>query len=334
MRAASGSLVASLAALASGAVVVAIAAGAFSGCLLGHGDTGSLTDEDAGTGYEVDFGTEDLASGAVLPGHFHPQGYAVRDIHGRDLKWQVTDCRTCHGQDLSGGPAAGTMGAAPGCDGCHQAGWRTNCTYCHGTPGGPGAPPRDLDGQTDVTKISFPGHPPHTSGRMALPFDCIQCHRKPTDVLTPYHVFDASPRRGENNLSGGLSSQGFYDPVTGVCSNLYCHGNGRGSNGAVQKLAQGPLACGTCHADMTTPAKWATQSGQHNKHLNVDAVNCTICHAATVAMDPGVLSDRTPHVNGKADVVFGGAGATMTFNAAAKSCTGTCHGESHSARKW
>ena len=69
---------------------------------------------------------------------------------------------------------------------------------------------------------------------MSAPFDCVNCHRKPDDVLFPYHVFDASPRRAENDLSGGLSNVGVYDPVAGQCTNLYCHGTGRGSNGTVQ----------------------------------------------------------------------------------------------------
>jgi len=320
------------------------AAALFAGCLLGNSDTGNpsesspYTDEDAGTGYQQDFAGEDLASGIVMPGHFHPVGYADVPIHGRDLKWQVTDCRTCHGQDLTGGPVGaggpGTTIAPNSCDPCHKQGWRTDCTYCHGTPGGNGAPPIDLDGESDPSKITFPGHPAHTSGRLSAPFDCINCHRKPTDVLTPYHVFDASPRRAENNLTGGLSSVGVYDPVAGQCTNLYCHGTGRGSNGTVEKHAQGPLACSACHADMTTQARWATMTERHTTHLS-QGFNCTNCHAGVTPTNPGSIDgDKTLHVNGKPDIAFSADSGSMAYDAGAKQCTGTCHGEKHSGRTW
>jgi len=316
----------------------------FAGCFLGTSDStnpssGSpYSDEDAGTGYQLDFSDQDLASGVVMPGHFHPVGYADAKIHGRDLKWQITDCRTCHGQDLNGGAVgaggAGTTIAPNSCDTCHQAGWRTNCTYCHGTTGGNGAPPRDLDGQLDPKRISFPGHPAHTSGRLSAPFDCSNCHRKPTDVLTPYHVFDASPRRAENNLTGGLSTVGVYDPVLGRCTNLYCHGTGRGSSGTVSKLALGPLACNACHADMTNQQQWPTMSARHLKHLVQGSVDCTHCHNQTVSGAASVLADKSVHVNGKVEIAFNTDASNMTYNAGNKTCTGNCHSEQHNARSW
>jgi hypothetical protein len=322
--------------------VLAVAS-VFAGCLItsntGNPSSASpYTDEDAGYGYLQDFSAQDLASGVVLPGHFHPQGYENATIHGRDLKWQVTDCRTCHGQDLTGGTVGsggpGTTMAPNSCDSCHESGWRTDCTYCHGTPGGNGAPPLDLDGTSDPAKLSFPGHPAHTSGRLSAPFDCNNCHRKPTDVLSPYHVFDASPRRAENNLTGGLSTVGVYDPVQGKCFNLYCHGTGRGSNGTVDKHAPGPLACSACHADMTTPARWSTMTDHHSTHLVKGNINCTNCHVGVSSKDPGVIDGKTLHVNGKPDVGFSADSGTMQFDAGSHSCTGTCHNEVHDGRTW
>ena len=294
------------------------------------------TDEDAGTGYEVDLAGEDLASGVVAAGHYHPAGYNAPSIHGRDLKLQVQDCRTCHAQDLTGGSvgAGGGTIAPPSCDSCHQAGWRTTCTYCHGTSGGNGAPPRDLNGETDPRKISFPGHAAHTSGRLSAPFDCINCHRKPTDALTPYHIFDASPRRAENNLSGGLSTVGVYDPVLGKCTNLYCHGTGRGSSGTVDKLAIGPLACNACHADMVNTAQWATMSGNHRRHLGKGNIDCTHCHDSTVHGAASTLSNKLLHVDGKVEVAFNTNAGAITYNAANKTCNGSCHGEGHNNRGW
>lgn len=303
-----------------------------SGCLLGLEEyiPPDYTNEDAGTGYEGDLAGEDLVSGVVLPGHYHPVGYNAPPIHGRDLKLQVQDCRTCHGQNLNGGSAGAGGGtiAPPSCDTCHKASWRTDCTYCHGTAGGKGAPPRDLDGQTNPAKITFPGHTAHLSGRIAPSFDCIQCHRKPTDVLTPYHVFDASPRRGENNLSGGLSPQGVYDPQLKQCTNVYCHGIGR-LNGSVSVDTPAPLSCSGCHADLTTQARWTQMSGDHRLHLNLGNVNCTHCHAGTVAADSGTVSNTSKHLDGIRQVTFNADAAGITYNAATRLCTGTCHGTNH-----
>ena len=310
------------------ALVVALT----SGCLSTYAyPENAFDDQDSGAGSEVDLGGEDLTSGTVEPGHYHPVGYAAAAVHGRDLKWQVQDCRTCHAQDLTGGVigAGGATLAPPSCDSCHKANWRTTCTYCHGTTGGTGAPPRDIDGQADPAKISFPGHAAHLSGRITQAFDCGQCHRKPTDALSPYHIFDASPRRGENSLAGGLSPLGIYDPMTKVCSNLYCHGNGRSSTGAMSVATKGPLACSACHADITASAKWSQMSGDHGRHLRL-GVDCTFCHAATVAASPSTISDVTKHLNGKPDVLFSAAAGTIAYAAANKRCTGTCHGKDHS----
>jgi predicted CxxxxCH...CXXCH cytochrome family protein len=323
--------------------VGAVLAGAVAvGCIEEYTGPGAqagspFTDEDAGTGYELDLAGEDFA-GMVLAGKYHPVGWKEPPSHGLQMKWQVQDCRTCHGQDLTGGVAgAGGAGTAapPSCDSCHKQGWRTDCTYCHGTPGGNGNPPRDIDGQTDPNKIRFPAHIAHVSGRITPSLDCIQCHRKPIDVLTPYHAFDASPRRGENNLSAGLSTVGVYDPVLRRCTNLYCHGTGRGSNGTMDALTTGPLACSACHAGIDTPATWPTMGGDHNRHLTGgNAAQCTDCHAKTLGAGSNLIGDKALHINGKPEVDFGGNAAGMTWNAADKTCTGTCHNKPHDDKDW
>jgi predicted CxxxxCH...CXXCH cytochrome family protein len=304
------------------------------GCI-GAYETPDYTNEDSGVGYEVDFAGEDLVSGPVLPGHYHPAGYAAYTIHGRDLKLQVQDCRTCHGQELNGGVvgAGGGTIAPPGCDGCHPSGWRSSCTFCHGTTGGNGAPPRDLNGETNPAAISFPGHPAHQSGRITRALDCNQCHRKPTDVLSPYHVFDASPRRGENNLSGGLSPQGVYDPVNKGCTNTYCHGNGR-ANGTVTLKTASQLTCSGCHADATTPALWNTMSGDHARHLRDNGVDCTTCHNTVTAAQTSTISDKALHVDGQRQVAFAAGLGNIAWNAAGRTCTGTCHNKNHTNDTW
>ena len=63
---------------------------------------------------------------------YHPVGWVAEDVHGLAAKLQEDTCVACHGSDLEGG----VVGVS--CDTCHPAGWRTECTFCHGgelTPG-------------------------------------------------------------------------------------------------------------------------------------------------------------------------------------------------------
>jgi hypothetical protein len=67
-----------------------------------------------------------VPTGGMVAGDYHPVGYEAAAVHGLELKTGAQDCRECHGATLEGG-------SGPSCDSCHQDGWRTNCTYCHGT---------------------------------------------------------------------------------------------------------------------------------------------------------------------------------------------------------
>ncbi len=264
------------------------------------------------------------ADGAAA-GRYHPDGFASPAMHGPELTLQRQDCRSCHGQDLTGG-------TGPSCDGCHtpdepQA-WRSDCTFCHGgEDNSTGAPPRNLDG-TDGAG-TFPVHTAHVSDGVAAAADCIQCHVKAVDVLSPGHVFDATPAAAEVDLGAGLSPQGSYDGER--CSATYCHGGGRVDDGSVAKT-DGPLGCNGCHADMTSAGEsLAAMSGSHQLHLGVDAVNCGECHAGVTA-DGTSIADRARHVDGARDVSFLAPG--FSFAAADQTCTGTCHGVAHSAFPW
>ena len=47
-------------------------------------------------------------------GRYHPEGFAEPEQHGVEMVLQRSDCRTCHGTDLSGG-------IGDSCDQCHGA---------------------------------------------------------------------------------------------------------------------------------------------------------------------------------------------------------------------
>ncbi|MFO0729173.1 MAG: hypothetical protein U1E65_35670 [Myxococcota bacterium] len=254
-------------------------------------------------------------------GPYHPAGFSDPMTHGLELKTQAQDCRACHGNDLSGG-------TGPSCDSCHQQGWRTNCTYCHGgTDSQSGAPPRDLRGETQRDMLTFRAHTEHTTVKNHAAWDCNQCHTKPSDVLSTNHIFDDSHGVADVDFSGGLSSAGQYNG-NGSCASLYCHGNGRGNNGSYDHT-MGEPNCSGCHPGPgSSITAYLRMSGQHARHMN-EGYTCTDCHGDTVD-SAGTITNPDLHVNGSKEVVFNVANFTFSGT----TCTGNCHGEIHRSRRW
>lgn len=245
-------------------------------------------------------------------GRFHPEGWYDPANHGPAAKLNQLDCRTCHGQDLAGG-------AALSCDSCHRAGWRTNCTFCHGgTENMTGAPPRDFLGETNPLLISFRAHTQHVSERNHAPFDCSECHKKPTDVLSPGHLFDDTKGVAEVDFSGGRSHEGVYEGQ-GACSNLYCHSDGRGNLGAYTHELERP-SCTTCHD--------ARRTGAHGEHIGEDGITCQDCHGTVVGAAMQIINPAL-HVNRELNLAL-----PSTMSRSNATCTGSCHGERHQSREW
>jgi predicted CxxxxCH...CXXCH cytochrome family protein len=261
----------------------------------------------------------------------HPDNFAGGAVHGPALQMQREDCRLCHGDDLTGGTSAVS------CDGCHAGpsptAWRQNCTFCHGgVETQTGAPPRNIDG-TDLIG-PFPAHTEHVIGSaIANAYDCGQCHTKANDVLSPDHVFDATPGEAENDFGSGLSPQASFDRATGTCSNVYCHGSGRADDGMI--AARGTaLACNDCHPTAASgPTGWSAMSGPHSLHISSPtSITCGSCHAQTTSADGMSIAAKDLHINGTRDVAFADTG--ITFSATMKTCTGSCHGYMHTTRPW
>ena len=304
-----------------------------------HGDTATNSDTIADPTFHVN-GAVDFSfdSGMVYDGStclgtchdvyhgdstwaedgFHETGWEDADIHGLAAKLQDQACTTCHGSDLTGG----TSGAD--CDSCHTADWRTDCTYCHGgADNGTGAPPDFIDGSS--TTLSFDEHTLHVEENDHPAYDCDQCHTKPTDVLSSGHIFvgDTTAAVSEVTFAAGLSTAGTYAGA-GVCSNLYCHGDGNGTLGS--KTTGTTVSCTSCHGGKGSSG---SMSGHHSKHLGNEVnANCADCHGDTVSNNI-TIDDPTLHVNGSADTAFSsGMSWDGTF------CTGSCHAEDHENKRW
>ena len=287
----------------------------------GGGGGGGTTDTGGGGGGTTDTGgggggsTDTGGGGSTDTGSaYHPAGFDDPTVHGPEMTLGMQDCRTCHGDDLMGGSAGVS------CDDCHNAGWRTTCTYCHGgIDNDTGAPPLGLDGT--VENLAFPPHTKHVEETIHPAFDCTECHTKPVDVLSAGHVFDDTPGKAEVTF-GTLNPAATYD--AGTCASSYCHGNGRGDNGT-SHIGDAATTCSSCHPNSSAGA--SKMSGKHAKHLS-EGVKCQDCHGAVVT-SPTQIANASLHVNGKKDVQMP-SGITMTGN----SCTGLCHGKGHFGKTW
>lgn len=254
---------------------------------------------------------------------FHPDNYARPDKHGTDLKMQAMDCRECHGANLDGGEQVG-------CDGCHAENWRTTCTFCHGaSENATGAPPRDINGTTDPNAISFPPHTTHVMATIAKPFDCVQCHTKPTDVLSVNHIFETNPTPGKAEVSfNGLSNGASYDGQS--CSQVYCHSNGQSLSGHISKT-DGPRTCTSCHAGINSSnSAFGGMSGRHQRHMG-EGLGCNECHSTVADSSNLGIVDTSLHVNGNVDVSITASGFTISGT---NSCSGYCHGKLHFSESW
>jgi len=298
-----------------------------------YGTSGADTDSAAfvrawiedGAPTDCDGGVSDTAPAA----RYHPDGWEEASAHGPPAKYQEDDCLSCHGEDLTGGAVDVS------CDLCHEKGWRENCVFCHGgTDNTTGAPPRDISGETATASLSFRAHSAHVTTRWHEAYDCTQCHTKPTDVLSTGHLFVADTTAGvsEVRFADGLSASADYDG-NGSCSNLYCHGNGRGNNGeATHTMAS--VTCSSCHPDSSSSDDdWDEMSGEHEDHLE-EGGTCSQCHGATVDDDQNILAPGK-HVNGVVDIQ---TESGVTWNSADKSCEGDCHigdeDEEHEDEEW
>jgi predicted CxxxxCH...CXXCH cytochrome family protein len=254
---------------------------------------------------------------------FHPLGYAQHEQHSPDMELQRMDCRTCHGADLMGG-------LGPSCDTCHSDGWRSDCLFCHGGDDNfTGAPPRDLGALPMSGSQAFLGHTAHVSERISAAYDCLQCHSKPSDVLTVGHAFDDTPGRAEVSFVMGLSAAGDYDGA-GTCTSVYCHGNGQADTGLAVD-GTGPMDCDSCHAGMaSSESAWGSMSGDHRKHLR-EGFDCGDCHL-DVTSDGQSILDASLHVDRNVQLHF--SDALLIYNSGTGRCSGTCHGETHNNHPW
>jgi predicted CxxxxCH...CXXCH cytochrome family protein len=176
------------------------------------------------------------------------------------------------------------------------------CSSCHGSADN-AAPPVDVQGHSDPSLMTVGAHQSHLRpaafANLSAPIACTECHDVPT-LSDPYaHINGVIEVTFANaTLANAEGATPTWDPVTGQCSNVYCHGNGSflaasgdGSNRTpTWNVVNGTQdACGSCHA--LPPAA---------PHPQNDPV-CGDCHGTVVTGGNLQIANPALHINGHVD---------------------------------
>jgi predicted CxxxxCH...CXXCH cytochrome family protein len=295
-------------------------------------------------GHLVHAGAAGLALGCEQCHGAHPDS---RHVSGR-VKWDLTLTGGKYQSAGAGAPAtSGATGAAApsasygSCSvRCHGSGtpvwggtlWSATdqCAKCHSS-----SQPGAVSAATPFYGTSYPAkvnaasdpkvgaHTAHLTGAagFAAPLACSDCHGAVT-LLSATHM------NGSTNFtwsplaqSGGLSPS--YDPASGRCSNVYCHGAGMpggdssGSNRAPTWNAPflpatiSAAACGSCHGfppapasghpDVTVPAGFPTSAAIGTTcscHPNINPAGNSYAN---------IFLNKALHLNGSIEVSAGGS---------------------------
>lgn len=248
------------------------------------------------------------------------------------------ECGTCHGA-----PPPAPHPADENCGSCHptvsaadnrvfldpslhingivevSTGEGGACDSCHGS-GGDSAPPNDLAGNTERTAVGVGAHREHLAlSDWRREINCSNCHLVPVAVGDPTHI------DGDNTAEvpfDALNPTATVELATGTCSNLYCHGNGRGSNGSMSWTDVTPLDCNSCHQTPNPGQSANGMSGRHNKHIRGEDLACVECHAGVVDANTQIIGGPL-HVDGQRNILMPTGG---TYNAATGRCSNlACH---------
>ena len=175
------------------------------------------------------------------------------------------------------------------------------CYGCHGTKETAGAPGPDLQGNTDISKVTVGLHKIHlTAGSYGDAVKCSTCHTVPAKIKDKGHFDDDVPAEvifddlSSGKLRGaGVDLKPTWDRKTATCGKVHCHSldGAKVSAWTWTKKLSTSLACDSCHG--LPPAKTATGK------VHSTSKNCDVCHADAYT-SKGTL-DPSKHMNGKVE---------------------------------
>ncbi len=214
---------------------------------------------------------------------------------GVTLHPQSTECQICH---ATAGPGMTIARPELHNDGIIEVRANTDsCSGCHAGPSDP-VPFRDPDGNTDPSLMTVGAHDAHLSeGAARVAATCDICHTVPAKVGDPGHL-DATKDQLVH-LTGVAAAGGLdptFDPTTGTCQNVWCHGAGLPGGPTTSPVWNDPKAqvvCGTCHG---TPPKLKMDGSPHPQ-----ATTCGGCHGQVID-DNFHWVDKSKHIDGIVEV--------------------------------
>ncbi|MFC1671173.1 CxxxxCH/CxxCH domain-containing protein, partial [Spirochaetota bacterium] len=160
--------------------------------------------------------------------------------------------------------------------------------------------------------LSSGGHSAHLSAPAS--YTCDKCHND-GPVTTEHHSFSNMTIDGSVQVvfDGTVPSGDFS---SNKCTNIYCHGNFIGGNGAVSEPGWNDTVNCTnsqCHGNSSTgnPANSNSPDSKHGTHINMirgianpatdnnytEAETCSVCHY-------GHGNATATHLNGQVDITF------------------------------
>jgi predicted CxxxxCH...CXXCH cytochrome family protein len=177
-----------------------------------------------------------------------------------------------------------------------------SCNGCHGTAATSGAPPADLSGSSDTTRVGVGLHQAHQgSGNFAGGVSCSDCHAVPASLKASGHIDTDLPAevtfsdlaRGKA-YSSSLDLKPTWDRSSATCKNVYCHSlvGAEVTQWVWTKPASPALGCGSCHS--LPPTKTLT-GGTHP----TSSALCSSCHKGAYTGTGNLDPDK--HINGKVD---------------------------------
>lgn len=245
----------------------------------------------------------------------HSEGWAdplTDAFHGikiRATNFDLTNCHSCHGDDLQGTPEVAGCSSAT----CHtgEAGVYA-CDNCHGYLDSD--PFSDVEGRTSTDSVTVGVHTSHYTSLRGITSNvsCSSCHLVPDSAPdmdtghideTPYAevIFDSLAIAAH---AGALEPT--WDRSTATCANTYCHGNftyertdssGKFVIGNILTMTwtapvEGNL-CGTCHG--LPPAG-------HSPYTEGTSCGLSFCHNGVVNLDNDgnyMIADPARHLDGQ-----------------------------------
>ncbi|WP_041972513.1 CxxxxCH/CxxCH domain-containing protein, partial [Geobacter sp. OR-1] len=214
-----------------------------------------------------------------------------------------------------------------------------NCLGCHGGTLANGNPIATGKHSAHVNTVA--------NASLGNAIGCVACHGRTVANDNTTIVSVATHINNFADYSGQRAGKN-YAPATGVCTNVYCHSDGKGRQNVPFTALNGWNSsavyadCAQCHGNDTRLGHYSSISGEpnyksgaqgsysansHRKHIAGSGVSaCVNCHYETVTSGGTIITGgASRHIDGSPDVIKSPA-VTFTWAKTTKTCSGTsCH---------